>query len=213
MVFKPLPIPRESSLDICFWSRKKWKECRVSYLALWLLSLLRPTAKFCPHRYTELEKLWPRGYSHDLNPRSMATPPRGPSSHTDYNCSWDLDPQSIEPNGDISGPGVLAGFLGPAYFVVLVIVCYYFLVFEPDRNPFKSRPKQDERRAENAWRPNPIDGQTLSILRTYVLRFNQWQSTRDRIKWNVEKRFKKASLILPSSCCAKSASKFRHAVC
>lgn len=150
----------------------------------------------CPRRYTELEKLRPRGYYYDSKTRSMATPPRGPSGHTNHNCSWDLDPHTIEPNGDISGPGVLVGFLGPAYFVVLVIVCYYFLVFEPDRNPFQLRPKQGEGRAKKAWRPNPIDGQILSILRTYVLRFKQWQSTRDKIIWNVEKRFKKVSLVL-----------------
>lgn len=104
----------------------------------------------------------------------MATLARGPSSHTDYNCSWDLDPQDIVPNGDISGPGVLVGFLGPAYFVVLVIVGYYFLVFDPDLNPFESRPKQDEGRGETAWRPNPIDEQFLSILRSRVLRFQKW---------------------------------------
>lgn len=125
----------------------------------------------------------------------MATLSRSPSSRTDDNCSWDLDPQSIEPNGDISGPGVLIGFLGPAYFVVLVIVGYYFLVFEPDRNPFQFREKQGEGRAENAWRSNPIDGQFLRILRSHVLRFEQWQSARERIKRHLEKRFKKVSLV------------------
>lgn len=125
----------------------------------------------------------------------MATLSRDPSIHTNYNCSWDLDPQDIVPNGDISGPGVLVGFLGPAYFVVLVIVVYYLLVFNPDLNPFQSHPKQREGQAETAWRPNPIDKQFLSILRSRILRFNQWQPTRDKIKLRLEEKLKKVSLM------------------
>lgn len=120
-----------------------------------------------------------------------------PYSLTDYNCSWDGDPPEIEPNGDISGPGVLVGFLGPAYFVVLVILVYYFVSFDPTRNPFQFHPDQSERRAGDAWRLNPVDAGLLRFLRSHILRFGKWTVASDRIKPQLEQKFRHVSLILP----------------
>lgn len=53
-----------------------------------------------------------------------------------------VDPEGLkgrpdpEPNGDISGPGVLAGFMGSAYLTIIVLTTYYLLVFQPRRNPY-----------------------------------------------------------------------------
>jgi len=71
----------------------------------------------------------------------------------EYNCF--NDPPELKAYGDISGSGVspahetdeaeadkspkkvLAGFLGTAYLVVLIIGVYYLFAYDPGKNPFK----------------------------------------------------------------------------
>ncbi|KAH6687223.1 hypothetical protein F5X68DRAFT_239739 [Plectosphaerella plurivora] len=61
------------------------------------------------------------------------------TSKPTYDCFNDMP--EVEPNGDISGPGVLAGFLGTAYLSILVLAVYYFRVFEPTKNPYQEQPQ------------------------------------------------------------------------
>ncbi|KAK3385520.1 hypothetical protein B0H63DRAFT_560108 [Podospora didyma] len=76
-------------------------------------------------------------------------------------CSYDCfdSPAELGPYADISGPGVLAGFLGTAWFVVALVVLNYFLGFDPTKNPFQD-PAQAEQTVEadgESWSPNHID--------------------------------------------------------
>ncbi|PVI05626.1 hypothetical protein DM02DRAFT_85068 [Periconia macrospinosa] len=70
-------------------------------------------------------------------------------------CTYDCfnQPDVLKPYGDISGPGVLAGFVVTAYFVVIVIPTL------PSSTLDASDPEQRSRR------PNPIDVIFLSIIR------------------------------------------------
>ncbi|KAH6976345.1 hypothetical protein BKA56DRAFT_688037 [Ilyonectria sp. MPI-CAGE-AT-0026] len=56
-----------------------------------------------------------------------------------------------EPYGDVAGPGVLAGFLGTAWLVVVLVALHYLLAFDPEEDPFLPR-HQDVN-----WKANPID--------------------------------------------------------
>ncbi|KAH6856228.1 hypothetical protein B0I37DRAFT_71750 [Chaetomium sp. MPI-CAGE-AT-0009] len=46
-----------------------------------------------------------------------------------------------EPNADIGGPGVIIGFLGTAWFVVLVVILHYFFASHSTKDPFSTPPK------------------------------------------------------------------------
>ncbi|KAM5378820.1 hypothetical protein ACJZ2D_004293 [Fusarium nematophilum] len=54
-----------------------------------------------------------------------------------YNCSFSAQDTELEPYGDVSGPGVLAGFLGTAWLAVGLVVVHYFVAFNPHENPFQ----------------------------------------------------------------------------
>ncbi|KFY18027.1 hypothetical protein V492_00192 [Pseudogymnoascus sp. VKM F-4246] len=49
-----------------------------------------------------------------------------------YNCTaLFISPPDLEPNPDVSGIGVLVGFLATAYLVVCLLIVHYVLVFNP----------------------------------------------------------------------------------
>ncbi|EEY21308.1 predicted protein [Verticillium alfalfae VaMs.102] len=50
-----------------------------------------------------------------------------------YDCFKDRP--EIEPNSDISGLGILAGFLGTAYLAVVIITAHFFLAYDPNKRP------------------------------------------------------------------------------
>lgn len=66
----------------------------------------------------------------------------------DVNVIWKLNP-----NPDVSGIGVIVGFVGTGYFTVLVLFFYYLLCYEPEVDPF-THYRDPERKRE---RPNAID--------------------------------------------------------
>ncbi|KXJ94993.1 hypothetical protein Micbo1qcDRAFT_200449 [Microdochium bolleyi] len=81
------------------------------------------------------------------------------------------DQPFMEPYGDIPGTGVLVGFLGTGYLVLVLQIVYYMLCYEPDRNPFlemRSDSASDSRNAQQMswWRPNEIDSIVLTSLRS-----------------------------------------------
>ncbi|KAI1371841.1 hypothetical protein F4677DRAFT_283037 [Hypoxylon crocopeplum] len=83
------------------------------------------------------------------------------------------DPLGMHPEPDISGIGVLVGFISTAYILLFIIVIYYVFGYDPVTNPFGIEERYPPTRA----RPNPFDQLVLSIVR-WVLCINalQWQA-------------------------------------
>ncbi|KAI0602484.1 hypothetical protein F4775DRAFT_537449 [Biscogniauxia sp. FL1348] len=86
---------------------------------------------------------------------------------------WDLvDPPELKPYGDISGIGVVIGFMGTGYLVVVLLISNYLLAHDPAKDPFHNRQAQansaiDQNDVDSSWwRPNPIDVLFLGWVRT-----------------------------------------------
>ncbi|ORY63335.1 uncharacterized protein BCR38DRAFT_524914 [Pseudomassariella vexata] len=88
-------------------------------------------------------------------------------------CSNATSPE-LEAYGDISGIGVIIGFVGTSYLVLLHVGVYYLLVFDPSKYPFNTKsidsPRDKETEHEGNtpswWKPNPVDSMFLGSLRT-----------------------------------------------
>ncbi|KAL4730875.1 hypothetical protein ACLX1H_002917 [Fusarium chlamydosporum] len=78
-----------------------------------------------------------------------------------HNCSLD---QELKPYSDISGPGVVAGFLGTAWLAVIFVLLHYLFAFDPYENPFESSYQRISDRTDGVWRPNPIDVITKDLV-------------------------------------------------
>ncbi|KAI9373705.1 hypothetical protein BJX61DRAFT_501636 [Aspergillus egyptiacus] len=76
-----------------------------------------------------------------------------------YNCSE--RPEYIEFDADITGPGVLVGYIASAGIVVVLISVHYFLAYQPTLDPFRDKNDVPSPRAV-PFRPNRVD---LMILR------------------------------------------------
>ncbi|KAH9226812.1 hypothetical protein K456DRAFT_1932739 [Colletotrichum gloeosporioides 23] len=85
----------------------------------------------------------------------------------------------LEPYADISGTGVLIGFIGTAYLVLLLVTVSYFLAFDPNENPFKNRITAHEDAENPHWKPNPIDKILIAWLRKPSLLM---PGTRERLR-------------------------------
>ncbi|KAI1360303.1 hypothetical protein F5Y08DRAFT_52948 [Xylaria arbuscula] len=96
-----------------------------------------------------------------------------------FNCS---EPRNIhlelQAYPDISGKGVIIGFVGTTYFVFILAVANYFLAYDPERYPFLEQPDATNRHTPppatlstqlsnnpSWWRPNPIDVVFLRWIR------------------------------------------------
>ncbi|KAJ5496687.1 hypothetical protein N7463_008674 [Penicillium fimorum] len=75
-----------------------------------------------------------------------------------YNCSGPYSP--ISADNDITGPGIIANYVGTAVIAVLLIIIYFLVVYDPALDPFR---KTDQDPLNESFRPNPID---TIILRT-----------------------------------------------
>jgi hypothetical protein len=73
----------------------------------------------------------------------------------------------LEANGDIAGPGVIIGFVGNAYFALLLLILYYLVAFDPYAHPFGAYNTEDEEAVRQAdwWKPSPIDTWLLDLVR------------------------------------------------
>ncbi|KAF4906641.1 hypothetical protein CGCVW01_v012778 [Colletotrichum viniferum] len=94
------------------------------------------------------------------------------------NCT-DLKGNFLEPYADISGTGVLIGFIGTAYLVLLLVTVSYFLAFDPSQNPFKGRVTAYEDAEDPHWKQNPIDQRLIACLRKPSVLMS---STRERLQ-------------------------------
>ncbi|RSL70058.1 hypothetical protein CEP54_001950 [Fusarium duplospermum] len=75
-----------------------------------------------------------------------------------YNCS--AHPTAISAYGDISGIGVVAAFFATAWIVVLLLIGYYLVVFNPELDPFRQPGKRTP-----CQYPNVIDYEFLYVVR------------------------------------------------
>ncbi|KAI8158454.1 hypothetical protein K4K49_001605 [Colletotrichum sp. SAR 10_70] len=77
-----------------------------------------------------------------------------------YPCRG-LEPLNATSDPDISGIGVMVGFLGTGCLMVAMLFCHYILVYDPELDPLR---KTDE---PEMWarRPNAVDVAILKRLR------------------------------------------------
>ncbi|KAJ5701052.1 hypothetical protein N7488_008600 [Penicillium malachiteum] len=64
-------------------------------------------------------------------------------------------------NDDISGIGVIINYVGTAGLATLLVILYYFMVYEPANDPFRINGQAEELLP----RPNPVDKVILRTLR------------------------------------------------
>lgn len=100
---------------------------------------------------------------------------------------------SLEPNDDIAGPGVrdssptfllalnvltctaqvIIGFVGNAYFALLLLIVYYLVAFDPSQYPFGRRETDTDDEVDHNsdwWRPSPVDTWLLGLIRSNTRR-------------------------------------------
>ncbi|KAI1383925.1 uncharacterized protein F4822DRAFT_55605 [Hypoxylon trugodes] len=83
------------------------------------------------------------------------------------------NPLEINPVPDITGYGVLAGFISMAYILLCIILVYYIFGYDPTLNPFGDA----EHGTLVEVRPNPFDQLVLKITRRILcIDALQWQS-------------------------------------
>ncbi|KAI1277632.1 hypothetical protein F5Y07DRAFT_81395 [Xylaria sp. FL0933] len=61
------------------------------------------------------------------------------------------EPPPLTSNPDVSGVGVLIGFLGTGFFALALAAIHYALAYDPARDPF------EQGAVVKWWKPNPID--------------------------------------------------------
>ncbi|KAL8366421.1 hypothetical protein RB595_004954 [Gaeumannomyces hyphopodioides] len=98
--------------------------------------------------------------------------------------------------GDISGPGVIASFIGTACLAVLLLICNYLACFDPGADPFisdaslaLSTPNPAHggggggvSATDDGWHPNPVDRMFLDWIRGIArdwCGFRLWASSMD----------------------------------
>ncbi|KAJ5696149.1 hypothetical protein N7536_006561 [Penicillium majusculum] len=77
-----------------------------------------------------------------------------------YNCDGPQPP--VPDNNDITGQGVIANYVATAGIAVLLIIIYFFVVYDPALDPFR---KTDQDSSNHSFRPNPVDEIILRTVR------------------------------------------------
>ncbi|KAI5920579.1 hypothetical protein F4810DRAFT_412524 [Camillea tinctor] len=90
---------------------------------------------------------------------------------------------------DISGAGVLTGFITPAYILLGIVVIYYIVTYQPSLDPFRKYGDQHSRVA----RPNPVDEIVLRGMRK-LLMIGSPQNRRPIISASLQRVFEKCVL-------------------
>lgn len=75
----------------------------------------------------------------------------------------------LDANGDIAGPGVIIGFVGNAYFALLILFLYYMVSFDPYAHPFglldANVDTETSVKQADWWKPSPADTWLLDVIR------------------------------------------------
>ncbi|KAF6826628.1 hypothetical protein CPLU01_09579 [Colletotrichum plurivorum] len=66
-------------------------------------------------------------------------------------------PPSLEPYGDISGLGVMLGFVISAWLTILILVAFYIFSFDPNTDPFQATRKANSNDNQYSHKSNPVD--------------------------------------------------------
>ncbi|KAF6783097.1 hypothetical protein CSOJ01_15941, partial [Colletotrichum sojae] len=66
-------------------------------------------------------------------------------------------PAPLEPYGDISGLGVMLGFVISAWLTIFILVAFYMFSFNPRTNPFPNTDKAKLNKYQYFHKPNPAD--------------------------------------------------------
>ncbi|CRK24137.1 hypothetical protein BN1723_013171, partial [Verticillium longisporum] len=78
-----------------------------------------------------------------------------------YDCFNDRT--DIEPNSDIAGLGILAGFLGPAFLAVIIITVHYFVAFDLNKSPDHGMVGSDQDCEMQRLRPSRVQSSRQSV--------------------------------------------------
>ncbi|KAJ5804947.1 hypothetical protein N7474_010834, partial [Penicillium riverlandense] len=78
-----------------------------------------------------------------------------------YNCSE--RPKEIQFDADITGTGVLIGFISTAGLVTVIIALHYLLAYRPALHPFRQDKGEDDPSVD--FRPNEVDMMILKAVR------------------------------------------------
>ncbi|KAF2648842.1 hypothetical protein K491DRAFT_611930 [Lophiostoma macrostomum CBS 122681] len=92
-------------------------------------------------------------------------------------CSYDCsrEPSELVPNADISGVGVIIGYVVSAGIVVFLVVCHYIFAFDPTINPFQQPAATSGTPNLTAFRPNAVDVLAIEIFSIIRPRHNHLQ--------------------------------------
>ncbi|KAI0166764.1 hypothetical protein GGR52DRAFT_581609 [Hypoxylon sp. FL1284] len=96
---------------------------------------------------------------------------------------------NVSPVPDISGLGVLIGFIATAYALLLIVCLYYIVTFNPSLDPHRDRDGQSER----PYRANPFDQLILQVIRR-VLLIKAPEKRRRHVSEALQKAFNKCVL-------------------
>ncbi|OQD87340.1 hypothetical protein PENSOL_c080G08371 [Penicillium solitum] len=75
------------------------------------------------------------------------------------NCSE--RPPQLSPDNDITGPGVITNYVGSAGLAVFLILVYFFMVYDPARDPF-----DNHEMSQRPYQANPIDEMVTRKVRS-----------------------------------------------
>ncbi|TQV90780.1 Glycosyl transferase, family 25 [Cordyceps javanica] len=86
-------------------------------------------------------------------------------------CGYDCakPPTTVSPNADISGIGVVTGYVAAAGLAIVIIVVSFLFAFDPAEDPFQNRTRVQSPTRASAFRPNPVDVVVLGSFRRRVL--------------------------------------------
>ncbi len=81
------------------------------------------------------------------------------------------------------------GFLGTAWFVVVLVILHYFLGSQSTKNPFSPRPKNGKQvdPEQDEWVPNHVDQLVLRISRWFGKTLFGWLNNTRLSTWLAEK--------------------------
>ncbi|KAH6995348.1 hypothetical protein EDB80DRAFT_877217 [Ilyonectria destructans] len=103
----------------------------------------------------------------------------------------------LEPYGDVSGPGAIAGFLGTAYLAVGLVILHYIFAFDPDEDLFQTElpttSHEPQGPRSRKWSANPID---KLAKRGIQWAFRLCGLSNAQLLWMRSPRFAKAILMM-----------------
>lgn len=99
----------------------------------------------------------------------------------ELNCSQPLD---LEPDSDVSGLGVIIGFVAPASLALLIVILYYLFALRPELDPFRDEDGRSSPERKVPFRPNPVDEYMLR----WVARASQGRLIRREVTDKMEKK-------------------------